>query len=194
MHAAVRYWTTGRFIEGTDDAYVKADFSVIAPRVSGYVISVDVEDNQPVKAGQVLARLDDHDFKTALAAASASHAAATARLTTLDAKVLEQSARFDEANAQVAAMVAQLKIASINRNRSRTLNGIGYTSQQSSQEDEAKQQVAVAQLAQQQASARASQRRIDTLKADRTVAIARLQQTAATLQQAELNLTYSCVH
>ncbi|MBV6823518.1 HlyD family secretion protein [Pseudomonas sp. PD9R] len=191
VHAAVRYWTSGRFIEGTDDAYVKADFSVIAPRVSGYVTSVEVEDNQPVKAGQLLARLDDHDFKTALAAASAAHAAATASLTTLDAKVLEQSARFDEANAQVAAMVAQLNIASINRSRSRTLNGIGYTSQQSAQEDDAKQQVAVAQLAQQRAAARASQRKIDTLKADRTVAQARVQQTAAALQQAELNLAYT---
>jgi membrane fusion protein (multidrug efflux system) len=193
VHAAVRYWTSGRFIEGTDNAYVKADFSVIAPRVSGYVTSVDVEDNQQVKAGQILARLDDHDFQTALAAAGAAHAAATASLTTLDAKVLEQSARFDEANALVAAMAAQLKIASINRNRSRTLNGIGYTSQQSAQEDEAKQQVAVAQLAQQRASARAVQRSVDTLKADITVAQARLQQAAAALQQAQRNVTYTLI-
>jgi membrane fusion protein (multidrug efflux system) len=191
VHAAFRYWTSGRFIEGTDDAYVKADFSVIAPRVSGYVASVDVDDNQAVKAGEVLARLDDHDFQTALDAATAARDAAVAGLATLDARIREQSARTDEAKARVSAMTAQLDIASINRNRSRTLKGIGYASEQSAQEDDAKQQVAVAQLAQQRASARASQRMIDTLKAERIAGMARLQQTAAALQQAELNLTYT---
>ncbi|WP_246356436.1 HlyD family secretion protein [Pseudomonas gingeri] len=190
-YAAIRYWTSGRFIEGTDDAYVKADFSVIAPRVCGYVASVDVEDNQVVRAGQVVARLDDHDFQAALAAAIAARDAAAAALTSLDAGIREQSARIDEANARVAAMAAQLDIASLNRNRSRTLNGIGYTSQQSAQEDDAKQQIAVAQLAQQRASARASQRRVETLTADKIVAQARLQQAAAALQQAELNETYT---
>ena len=60
------YWRTGRFLVATDDAYVAADNTLIAPRVSGYVREVLVADNQPVKAGQVLARIDDQDFQAAL--------------------------------------------------------------------------------------------------------------------------------
>src|SRR5262245_54294414 len=51
------YWTVGRFLEETDDAYVKADFTIVAPKVSGYIADVLVNDNQPVKAGQVVARI-----------------------------------------------------------------------------------------------------------------------------------------
>ena len=60
------YWTAGRYLESTDDAYVKADSTIIAPKVSGYIAEVLVGDNQPVKAGQVLARIDDRDFRAAL--------------------------------------------------------------------------------------------------------------------------------
>src|SRR6266700_3050812 len=60
------YLTTGRYLESTDDAYVKADSTIISPKVSGYIAQVLVSDNQPVKAGQVLAQIDDRDFRTAL--------------------------------------------------------------------------------------------------------------------------------
>ena len=57
------YLTTGRYLETTDDAYVKADSTVIAPKVSGYIAKVLVGDNEKVRAGQVLARIDDRDFR-----------------------------------------------------------------------------------------------------------------------------------
>ena len=57
------YWRIGRFMVSTDDAYVQADNTLIAPRVSGYIGELLVTDNQPVKAGQVLARIDDRDFR-----------------------------------------------------------------------------------------------------------------------------------
>ena len=72
------YWTVGRFLVSTDDAYVKADNTTIAPKVSGYLNQVLVGDNQHVKAGQVLARIDDRDFKVALDQARADVAAAQA--------------------------------------------------------------------------------------------------------------------
>ena len=53
------YWTVGRFHVSTDDAYVQADNVTIAPKVSGYLVDVLVQDNETVKAGQVLARIDD---------------------------------------------------------------------------------------------------------------------------------------
>src|SRR5690242_8491822 len=65
------YYRVGRFLETTDDAYVKADFTIVAPKVSGYIAEVRVEDNQTVKSGAVAARIDDRDFRTALDQAKA---------------------------------------------------------------------------------------------------------------------------
>src|SRR6202162_1911605 len=55
------YWTVGQYLVSTDDAYVKADNTTIAPKVSGYLHEVLVGDNEHVTAGQVLARIDQRD-------------------------------------------------------------------------------------------------------------------------------------
>ena len=70
------YWTVGRFHVSTDDAYVQADTVSIAPRVSGYLVEAPAQDNETVKAGQVLARIDDRDYKVALDEAKANVLAA----------------------------------------------------------------------------------------------------------------------
>src|SRR6516162_5053099 len=84
------YWRYGRFLQSTDDAYLKADYTIVAPKVSGYIAEVLVQDNQPVKAGQVLARIDARDYAAALAQAKADvlqsqHATAEAKLARLSA-------------------------------------------------------------------------------------------------------------
>ena len=56
------WWTTGRFIESTDDAYVGGNVTALAPHVSGFIAEVLVTDNQRVQAGQVLIRLDPRDY------------------------------------------------------------------------------------------------------------------------------------
>src|SRR6478672_13110379 len=84
------YLTTGRYLESTDDAYVKADSTIVAPKVSGYIAEVLVSDNQPVKAGQVLARIDDRDLRTALDQARADVAASAASIRNLDAQIALQ--------------------------------------------------------------------------------------------------------
>src|ERR1700733_2829513 len=71
IHFGVDYWRNGRFLVSTDDAYVQADNTLIAPRISGYIGQVLVADNQTVEAGQVLARIDDRDYQTALRQAAA---------------------------------------------------------------------------------------------------------------------------
>src|SRR5690242_12108307 len=90
------YWTVGRFQVSTDDAYVKADNTTIAPKVSGYLTDVLVGDNERVKAGQVLARIDDRDFKVALDQAKADVAAA-------QAAVASKQAQLDIQQAVIAA-------------------------------------------------------------------------------------------
>src|ERR1700761_6546781 len=81
------YWTVGRFQVSTDDAYVKADNTTIAPKVSGYLVSVLVGDNERVRAGQVLARIDDRDFVVAVDQAKADVAAAQATVASKKAQL-----------------------------------------------------------------------------------------------------------
>src|SRR3979490_312032 len=81
------YLTTGRYLESTDDAYVKADSTIISPKVSGYISQFLVGDNQPVTAGQLLARIDDRDFRSALDSAHADVDAAEAAVRNLRAQL-----------------------------------------------------------------------------------------------------------
>src|SRR5271154_4030304 len=66
------WWTVGRFIESTDDAYIGGDVTVIAPQVAGFIANVAVTDNQAVRAGDLLVKLDDRDYRAALAKAVAA--------------------------------------------------------------------------------------------------------------------------
>src|SRR6201996_9845984 len=95
------YWTVGRFHVSTDDAYVQADNSTVAPKVSGYLDAVAVQDNQPVKAGQVLAHIDDRDFRAALDQAQAAVEAAQAGVDHKQAALATQSSVIDTAKATV---------------------------------------------------------------------------------------------
>ena len=74
------YITVGQYLVSTDDAYVKADSTTVAPKVTGYLQRVLVNDNEPVKAGQVLARIDNRDFNVAFDQAKADVVAAKAAI------------------------------------------------------------------------------------------------------------------
>ncbi|MEI9987384.1 MAG: biotin/lipoyl-binding protein [Aliidongia sp.] len=92
-----QYWTVGRFEVSTDDAYVQADNMTVAPKISGYLGSVLVEDNQQVKAGQVLARIDDRDFEAALDQADADVASARALIASKQAALETQQSVIEAA-------------------------------------------------------------------------------------------------
>ena len=91
------WWTVGRFIESTDDAYVGGDVTVIAPKVAGFIAEVAVTDNQAVHAGDLLVKLDDRDYRAALAKAEAAVAGQQATLANLEATRRLQQALIAEA-------------------------------------------------------------------------------------------------
>src|SRR6202042_2403403 len=105
----VRWWTVGRFIESTDDAYLQADSVTVAPKVSGYVTDVYVGDNATVKAGDPLVRLDTRQYQVALDQAQATIAARAADIQRAQADILQQHANIEQAKAQqqVAKVSAQ---------------------------------------------------------------------------------------
>jgi membrane fusion protein (multidrug efflux system) len=102
------YWTSGRFLVETDDAYVQADFAVLAPKVSGYVAAVPVRDNAAVRTGDPLVVLEDGDYRDALTLAQAQFEAQRAALARIDAQAAAADASIDEASARVEAARATL--------------------------------------------------------------------------------------
>src|SRR4051812_24492774 len=100
------YWTVGQYLVSTDDAYVKADSTTIAPKVSGYLLTVLVKDNERVATGQVLAQIDDRDFRVALDQARADVTAAEAAVASKRAQLDVQQTVIDAARATLDVDVA----------------------------------------------------------------------------------------
>jgi len=106
-----RYWNVGRFIVETDDAYVQADITLISSRVQGYVADLPVAENAHVRAGDVLVRLDDGDYRIALDTAKSRVATADRTLARIDAQIEAARAAVLQAKADLDAAEATLKNA-----------------------------------------------------------------------------------
>jgi membrane fusion protein, multidrug efflux system len=188
-----RYWTLGRFMESTNDAYVKADSTTVAPKVSGYIAEVLVGDNQPVKKGQVLAQIDDRDLQTSLHEADANLAAATAAINNLSAQLTAQQARIREAGADLQVAQTASELARHNDARRREMAKIGYGSEEQSDDAATDLREKIASVAHAQAALAGSREQINVLLSQRELAEAQRQRALATRQQAELNLNYTVV-
>jgi membrane fusion protein (multidrug efflux system) len=185
------YLTTGRYLETTDDAYVKADSTIVAPKVSGYLAEVLVADNEPVKAGQLLARIDDRDFRTALKQAQADVAASEAAVKNLNAQIELQEPLIQQQAADVDATEANLKFAQQERTRYDDLMKSGSGTVQRAQQTDAALRAQTAQLLQGKAGLAAANKKIEVLSTERTQAVAQLDHARAVEQQAALNLSYT---
>ena len=185
------YWTVARFEKSTDDAYVEADATVVAPKVGGYLRDVLVADNQPVKAGQLLAKIDDQDFLTALDQARANVQAAQADVKNLNAGIAQQQAVISQARATVVVDTASLTFMQQDNDRYATLADKGAGSVQMAQQALSKRDVARATLQRDTAAIEAAERQSDVLKAQLAKAGAVLAQDRALQRQAELNLDYT---
>ena len=190
LYGGYRLLSSGS-VETTDDAYIHADSVFVAPRVSGQVTVVAVEDNQSVKAGQLLAELDDRDFVAARAAAAANVQAAQAELKNLGASIERQAAVIDQAAATTRATAASLKFAQANAQRYQNLSNSGAGTQQERQKAESELSSLQAGRDRDEASRVAALRTLDVLKARLDVAKATLSKEQAALDQADLNLSYT---
>jgi membrane fusion protein, multidrug efflux system len=185
------YLTTGQYLESTDDAYVKADSTIISPKVSGYLAEVLVGDNQPVKAGQLLARIDDRDFRTALEQAHADVAASEASVRNLDAQIALQHPVIEQESADIAAADANLQFARQEQTRYDGLMKTGSGTIQRAQQTDAALRERIAQLQHGKSGLLAAQKKVDVLTTDRAKAVAQLDRARAVEQQATLNLSYT---
>jgi membrane fusion protein (multidrug efflux system) len=187
------YWKVGRYLVSTDDAYVKADNTTVAPKVSGYIGEVLVGDNEPVRSGQVLARIDDRDFRVALEQARADVVAA-------DAAVASKRAQFGVQQAVIAAAKATLDVdtaaqtfASQENKRYGDLAKTGYGSVQNAQAAQSRDAGALAAIERDTANLASARKQLELLNAEIAQAVAASARAAAIERQAELNLGYTTI-
>jgi membrane fusion protein, multidrug efflux system len=187
------YWTVGRFNVSTDDAYVQADTTVIAPKVSGYLRDVLVTDNQPVKAGQPLARIDDRDYAVAVEQAKADITAAQADVANVEASLDEQQAVIAQTRSTVEVDRANLTFMQQDNDRYSSLARTGAGSVQNEQQAVSKLQIAQSTVQRDTAAVTAAERRVEMLRAQLAKAEAVLAHDRAVQDQAALNLSYTTI-
>jgi membrane fusion protein, multidrug efflux system len=187
------YWTIGRFLVSTDDAYVQAHSVLISPKVSGYISEVPVDDNQAVKAGQVLARIDPRDYQTALDQARANVTAAHASIETLNRQIAQQRLVVEQDRQQVASDQAAFVYSQQDFQRYTKLAKDGWGTVQRAQQAQADIREKDATLQHDTAVVAAAEKQIGVFEAQLAQANATLAQQQAMEHQAELNLSYTVV-
>jgi membrane fusion protein (multidrug efflux system) len=187
------YWTVGRFKVSTDDAYVQADNSTVAPKVSGYLDAVLVQDNQPVKAGQALAHIDDRDFRAALDQARATVEAAQADVDHKKAALDTQQSVIETARATVEVDQANQAFDAQDLKRYAALAATGGGTVQNAQQASSRNAATQASLSRDNAAVATAVKQVAQLKAELAQAQATLDRANANLRQAELNLSYTTI-
>jgi membrane fusion protein, multidrug efflux system len=179
--------------QSTDDAFIAARQSALAPKVSGYITAVPVTDNEHVAAADAIAKIDDRDYRIALDQAEAQVAAAQASIENIAAQLGVQEAQINANQAQVDQAQAALVFAQQQAERYQHLEQTGYGTVQNAQQytSQLHQQQAALQSA--QATLNLAQRQLEALKAQRKSAVASLAQAEAQRDQAKLNLSYTTV-
>ncbi len=189
----IDWFVDGRFVVSTDDAYVKADQSIVAAKVSGLVAAVEVADNTPVKAGDVLVRLDDGDYALAVAGARDRIATQDATLARIGRQTGAQRAAIEQAVAQLAAAQAEVARANVAFNRAEQLARSGNGSVAALDQARADRDRALAGVAGARAGVEAANAAMDVLRAQQAEAESQRRELDTALQRAERDLSFAVV-
>jgi membrane fusion protein (multidrug efflux system) len=177
--------------QNTNDAFVSADFTLVVPRVAGFIKEVLVEDNQQVKAGQLLALIDDRDLRAAAQAADAETLVARAQLQNARATLERQASVIAQAQATVVSAKAEMAFAEHELNRYNHLAGVGAGTVQNAQQARTRIDQATARLANVTAMLAAERKQVEILTAQRDAAEGGLKRAQAALEMASYELSYT---
>jgi membrane fusion protein (multidrug efflux system) len=189
----VHWYTVGRYLVSTDDAYTEADNVALSPQVAGTIAELDVTDNQRVRRGELIARLDDRTYRAQIDQARADVAAAVANVDNADAQIALQQAVVVEADAAVGSAQAAATFAEEENERYQRLARTGAGTLQRAQQAVSTLRQQRAALVQAQANLAAEQKKLDVLATQREQAEAARQRAAAALGQAQVNLDYCTI-
>ncbi|QIB35377.1 HlyD family secretion protein [Ancylobacter pratisalsi] len=189
----LHWWQVGRFEISTDDAYVGADTSVLAAKIGGYVVSVDVEANQPVKTGDVIARIDEGDYTLALRAAENKIATQEAVLSSYDQQINAAERSVDQSKAQLSASAAELSRSGLELDRQDKLSKSNFASQATVDNARADHDKAQANVEAGRAAVASAQANVAVLQAQRTEASRVLDEYRTARDLAQRNLDFAVI-
>jgi membrane fusion protein (multidrug efflux system) len=188
------WWTVGRFLETTDNAYVQSDTATLSPQVEGSVVEVLVTDNQMVKAGAPLIRIDDRDYRAQVAQAKAELSGQQATLASIEQQLALQGSMIAQATATVDQATATLAQSGNDLERARRLWDSRNGSQQAFETADTDQKRATAALASARAALANQQGQTAILEASRRQAQAQIEKLTAAVDLAQISLDRTVIH
>jgi membrane fusion protein (multidrug efflux system) len=187
------YWTAGRYLVSTDDAYVGAKNTTLSAKVSGYVDAVLVEDNAHVRAGDVIAKIDDGDYSLAVDSARGKMATQQAAIERFGKQIEAQQAAIDQAKAQLASAEAGATRAELELARQQSLAARDFASKQALENAQANKLQTAAAVKGAQAAVEAAETNVDVLKAQQEEAARTLKELNTALAKAERDLSFTVI-
>jgi len=187
------YWTTGRFMVSTDDAYLGADMSIVSPKITGYVQTVPMKENDVVRAGQPLVVIDNGDFSLALETAEAKIATQQAAIVSIAAQRDAAEAQIGEAVASKNATAVDLAQAELDLSRASNLVTSGAGTKAGKDNAQSTRDSAAAKVAGANASIVAAQANVAVLDAQRKEAERTVRELEIARDQAARDLTFTVI-
>jgi membrane fusion protein, multidrug efflux system len=189
----VNYALVGRFYVSTDDAYVRANNTTLGARVSGHIAAILPGDNAVVRAGDVIFRVDDGDYRIAVDAARTKIATQQATIDRIGRQTTSLESAVDQAKAQLASAEAALKRADLDFERQQSLSAKGFASHATFEVSEAGRDQGLAAVKAAQAAYDAARDNVEVTKAQQMEARAQLAELQTSLAKAERDLDFTTV-
>lgn len=190
---AVHYVLVGRFYVSTDDAYVRANNTMLGARVSGHIAAILPGDNTLVRTGEVIFRIDDGDYRITVDAARTRIATQQATIDRIGRQITAQESAVEQAKAQLASAEAALKRAGLDFDRQQALSTKGFASRATFEVSEAGRDQGVAAVKSAEASYDAARDNVEVTKAQQAEARAQLSELQTSLAKAERDLAFTSV-
>ncbi len=187
------YLTVGRFMISTDDAYVQAYNTTLAAKVSGYLASVPVTDNTYVHAGDVIATIDDGDYRLAVDSAREKVATQEATIARMAHQIAAQEAAVVQTRTQLVSAKAAATRTELELTRQNQLVARDASSRQLLEQAQANRDQAVAGVEGAQAAIESAAANVDVLKGQRQEAISTLNELKTALTKAERDLSFTVI-
>src|SRR6185437_7655234 len=189
----VHWLLVGRFHVSTDDAYVRANNTMLGARVSGHIAAILPRDNAQVRAGEVVFRIDDGDYRIAVNAARTKIETQQATIERIGRQITAQESAVEQAKAQLASAEAGLKRADLDFDRQQNLSAKGFASRATFEVSEASRDQGMAAVNSARAAYDAARDNVEVTKAQQAEARAQLSELQTSLAKAERDLGFTSV-
>jgi membrane fusion protein (multidrug efflux system) len=187
------YTLVGRFYVSTDDAYVRSNNTILGARVAGHIAAILPGDNVLVRAGDVIFRIDDGDYRIAVDAARSKIATQQATVDRIGRQITAMESAAEQSRAQLASAEANQKRAELDFDRQQALSTKGFASRATFEQSQAGRDQGAAAVQSAQAAYSAARDGVEVTKAQQDEARAQLAELQTSLAKAERDLDFTSV-